>query len=300
MKNFIDQWSPGTSEGDRTELVVNLTLILLLLHTPGFWYVQSPVAVLSISGLIYRPVRHSPRFWFIVTVFLAVGLIVNWFSMDNHKYLEAYWTLALCGVFSTPESDREQILALNGRWLLALCMTFAVFWKVNSASFLSGSFFEFTLLTDGRFEHVASWIGQVPRPELIHNRDTVQAMAMGYVDGLNLEKEALQTAPALRTLARCMTWWTLAIEGSLAVLFWLSAKSRISTVRDSLLLLFAVTTYLVANVQGFGWLLMILGISQCRRKGLTLLYFATFLLIEVYNIPSGEVVTSIWGTGKGP
>lgn len=300
MKDLIDRWCPGTTDGDRTELVANLTLILLLLHTPGFWYVQSPVAVLSICGLIYRPVRRSPKFWLIVTAFLAVGLILNWFSMDNHKYLEAYWTLALCGVCSLPESEREQTLARNGRWLLALCMSFAVFWKLNSASYLSSSFFEFTLLTDGRFEHFASWFGQVPRHELIHNRETVQAMVMGYVDGINLDKEALQTSRSIRMLAQCMTWWTLAIEGSLAVLFWLPAKARLAVARDTLLLLFAVTTYLVANVQGFGWLLMILGISQCRRKGLTLLYFATFLLIEVYNIPSGEVVTSIWGSGKGP
>ena len=48
------------------------------------------------------------------------------------------------------------------------------------------------------------------------------------------------------------------------------------------------------------WLLMILGISQCRRQWLTLLYFVTFLLIEVYNMPYGEVVTSIWTQGKAP
>lgn len=299
-RRLLDRCCPNVSDDDRIDLASNLTLILLLLHAPGFWYVQSPLAVLSICGLIHRPVRRSPVFWLVITLFLTVALILNWFSSDNHKYLETYWAFAMFCICAAPQAERAEVLAVNGRWLLALCMILSVFWKVTSSSFTSGAFFEFTLLTDGRFETFASWFGHVPRPNLIQNEEAVKAMVMGYVDGIDLDNVRLEKTAALKTLAKCITWWTIAIEGSLAVLFSLPAKSRLAPLRDALLLVFAVTTYLVADVQGFGWLLMILGIAQCRRREFILLYFVTFLLIEAYNMPYGDVVTSIWSPAKGP
>ena len=51
------------------------------------------------------------------------------------------------------------------------------------------------------------------------------------------------------------------------------------------LLLFCATTFAVAPVAGFGWLLMVMGVAQCERerKNMRSLYLATFSLILIYR-----------------
>ena len=58
------------------------------------------------------------------------------------------------------------------------------------------------------------------------------------------------------------------------------------------LLIFAVTTYSIATVIGFGWLLMIMGVAQCRPQDhvTRFLYVATFLLILIYTAPWAELI----------
>ena len=63
--------------------------------------------------------------------------------------------------------------------------------------------------------------------------------------------------------------------------------------RDVLLIVFAVTTYLVATVKGFGWLLMIMGIAQTERIWVRVGYFATFLLIQAYTMPYEQVINRL-------
>ena len=50
-------------------------------------------------------------------------------------------------------------------------------------------------------------------------------------------------------LACFLTWWTVLIEGLLGLLFLLPVSKKINTVRNVLLILFAVTTYSVAPVR---------------------------------------------------
>ncbi|MBW2715556.1 MAG: hypothetical protein JRD03_05745 [Deltaproteobacteria bacterium] len=55
--------------------------------------------------------------------------------------------------------------------------------------------------------------------------------------------------------------------------------------RHTLLLVFCVTTYAVATVEGFGWLLISMGVAQCERRLVRTraLYIASFGLILVYR-----------------
>ena len=287
------RWSEELPEGLRFDLVTNLSLVLFLLHAPEFWYARSPLTVLAICGLIYRPLRMRMEFWAATTAILALSLWLNWFAVDNHKYLEAYLSLALCCTFTAAEADRPAILAGTARWLIGLCVGLSVAWKLISPDFIDGSFFEFTLLVDDRFAHVASWFGGVSLETLYQNREVEHMLTHGYVQGVAVEDVTLKSSAQLKLLAGCITGWTLAIESLLALAFLLPSRLRLSWLRDPALIVFAATTYLVANVQGFGWLLMILGIAQCRRTRAAFLYVAVYLLIEVYNIPYGDMVSSV-------
>jgi hypothetical protein len=63
-----------------------------------------------------------------------------------------------------------------------------------------------------------------------------------------------------------------------------------------LLLTFGMTTYLVATVREFGWLLMIMGLAQCspEQKWDRGLFFITILLIQVFTLPFGPLLQSFW------
>ena len=82
-----------------------------------------------------------------------------------------------------------------------------------------------------------------------------------------------------------MTWWTVFLEGAVAVAFLWPLERGVSRGRDALLLLFCVTTYAVAPVEGFGWLLIAMGVAQCapERRRTRLLYLAVFALVLFYR-----------------
>ena len=51
------------------------------------------------------------------------------------------------------------------------------------------------------------------------------------------------------------------------------------------LVLFCVTTYALAPVAGFGWLIATMGLAQCRpnQRTLRVAYITVFLLILLYS-----------------
>ncbi|QDU61306.1 hypothetical protein Pan216_21610 [Planctomycetes bacterium Pan216] len=291
--------SPRESLGSRLaridwlDVITVMTLVLLLFHSPKYWYVRSPVVILAICGVVFPSNRRHPTYWLIMTALLASALFYNWFQSDNHKYLECYWALAMFGAYSLGESDRERVLALNGRWMIALCMSFSVVAKLISANYVDGSFFEFTLLTDHRFADFASWFGSVPAFELARNRELEQLLTTGYLQGTAPTTVTLHSSARMEWLAWLMTWWTILIEGTIGVLFFFPARSRVAPWRDAILMFFAITTYLVATVKGFGWLLMIMGIAQSEKTSVRLAYFVTFLLIQTYTMPYEQVVNRL-------
>jgi hypothetical protein len=78
-----------------------------------------------------------------------------------------------------------------------------------------------------------------------------------------------------------MTLFTVAIEALLAVAFLWTPDRGVSRIRDASLLVFCATTYTVATVEGFGWLLIAMGVAQCApgRSGTRTLYLAAYALV---------------------
>jgi hypothetical protein len=94
-------------------------------------------------------------------------------------------------------------------------------------------------------------------------------------------------------LAKFLTWWTVLIEGMLGTLFLLPASKKTSWLRNATLILFAITTYSVAPVRGFGWMLMLLGLAQTEPEERTFRwgYLGALLLIQAYMIPVGDLIS---------
>ena len=107
-----------------------------------------------------------------------------------------------------------------------------------------------------------------------------------------MNRVTLSESSGSRLLAGALTWWTLLLEGSIALMFLWPDSRRSAIIRNCMLLGFGVTTYAVAHVRGFGWMLMLLGLAQCtdRDKEFRAAYFAVFLLIQAYMLPLEPLV----------
>jgi hypothetical protein len=93
-------------------------------------------------------------------------------------------------------------------------------------------------------------------------------------------------APArFQALVIVATWGTLAIEG-LAAGLWLAPVSSwwLLVARHVVVLSFCLTTYAFAPVAGFGWLLIVLGLSHCAaaERWFRPLYVAMFAVVLLY------------------
>jgi hypothetical protein len=270
------------AEMDLLDLVPRMTILLLLLYAGNDWYLLVPIRLLCGGAILLPSLGQRSGFWFLVTGVVALGNGVNWYSIDNHKFLMTYWCLALACAFASPKP--RPAIALNARLLIGLSFAFALLWKLISPDFLNGSFLHYTLLTDSRFAAFAALVGGESRAILAQNRQHV--IDLKSYDSL-LNVVSLHSSARLLLLARLMTGWTVVIEGLLALSFLWPVDRGLARWRNLLLVLFALTTYPVATVTGYGWLLMIMGLAQCSagQQRARLLYLASFCMIMLFNTP---------------
>lgn len=274
----------------RFELVGVMTLLLLLLYSEPIWYLELGVYGLGLAALLYRPLLSKPALWFLLTAFLAVGHIRAWFYIDNHKYLITYWCLAVALALLAREP--LDVLRVNARLLIGLAFLLAVVAKLVSPDYLDGSFFEGLLLSDRRFFGVSTLLGGVP-PEALRASELTRmdALALGDVR----LPVAMPSTARLVWIAQVLTWWTILIEAAVAVLFLWPEDRGPSRWRDPTLLAFIITTYPVAPVIGFAWVLTTMGVAQSSRRGYRywpVFYAASFLLVMLVSyVPATRFLT---------
>lgn len=274
-----------------TEQAAMLTLPLLLLYTQDEWYVRVPVICLSVGGLVFSQLRHNAYFWFALVCFMGTGIAFTWEASDNHKYAITYWCLALFFVqwFAADLSN----LRTSARLLLGLIFGFAVLWKAISPDFSSGDFFQHAFLFDERFSGKLALLGIVDAEAMELNGLARQTLTS--FDG-SFNTVSISIPPSLPLMAKGLAWWTLALEGLIALCFLLPATNRLAKWGDPLLVLFILSTYVIAPVIGFGWLLIIMGVIQCAptRKGMRFAYLASLLLLQLFRLPWATVADSFF------
>jgi hypothetical protein len=237
--------------------------------------------IFLLLGLAFPRLFREGAFWLVVAMPQVAALVFRWGHMDNHQYLFAYWCFALAFATAAPAPLHRQCLAFNARMLIGMSMTMAVIWKLISADYIDGSFFTYSLLTDDRFASVASWIGGLSSDTLVENREAIGALQSSYLNDDKLKSVVLQSTSMVDVLAQMLTIWTLLIEVTIAVAFLAPTTRTTELCRNIALPTFIVTTYLVAPVIGFGWILTLMGIAQCpstNRRFWSLIYLLSFVL----------------------
>jgi hypothetical protein len=273
-------WARALVDADPEAVALRLTLLGLVLRPPAGAWIRAATLALAAVGLLWpRALRH-PALWLALAVPLGARVVSGWPLGDNHAYLFVYWCAAAAIALRAAES--RAALAWNARVLVGLVFAFATLWKVGlSDDFADGRFFRAVLVTDERFEPLARVAGGVNGDDLAALRAFVRAPVSGELPPL---ADPPREPTRLRRVAILATYWTLAIEGALALAF-LWPGPALARLRDPLLLLFCATTFAFAPVEGFGWLLLAMGAAQSdpRRPRVRLAYVAVFALLLVYR-----------------
>jgi hypothetical protein len=73
------------------DLAPRLTLLLLIVSGGSYWYLRVPMTVFCACGLLSRSLYRGAGYWFVLTAVMTWGNALNWYAIDNHKYLMTYW-----------------------------------------------------------------------------------------------------------------------------------------------------------------------------------------------------------------
>ncbi len=270
------------------DFALRLTLLELLLRPIGNWTIRPFILSLAIIGLLFPRHIRRPVLWLALAGLTGLRVVLDWPLPDNHAYLLCYWCLAVfvCLVSQDADQDTDKSLALNARLLIGLAFAFATLWKlVLSPDYLDGRFLRVSMLTDPRFEGFAQLVGGLSAETFTELR----AFVSQHVDGQLFGTFASPQQPTrFIWTAHAATWWTVVMEGAVALSFlWPAGQgpSQVAQLRNVFLLLFCVTVYAVATVAGFAWLLLAMGVAQCEseRWKTKLAYLLVFALVLFYR-----------------
>lgn len=287
-------------ESSSLDLAQLLTFVMFIYYAgePGFPFMAwAPVSIAAlVAGLIWPGLRRSRLLWLYLTVAMIWARLPELPVMDNHHFLIAYWAIAVTTCLFVDRDEPGPLVARNARLLIGLAMGFAVYQKLRSGAFANGEFFEFLLLAGGRFEAFSELVLRVPAADLAANQRAVASLVTPGTTAELISQVTLRGPAWIGSVALVLSGWTLAIEGVCAAAFlWRSNAPRVRAVRNASLLVFAFTTYAIATVGGFAWILIILGIAQCERDDrlARFAYSAAFLMVLVYSLPWGDMLRAI-------
>lgn len=259
---------------DRADLALRLLLVGLLLQPVGNPWMRPVFVLLAALGLLAPATLASAWLWGALAALAAVRTALVWPTSDNHAFLLAYWCLA--AALASLARDRDGVLAWNGRALVAGTFVFATLWKAALApEFLDGRFFAVTWIDDARFEAFTRVVAGLDADTYFALRDLVRE----HTDGVFVPWDEMPVIPErFLALARGVALGAVLLEGAVAVAFLAPSSWRLARARDPLLLLFCATTYALAPVASFGWLLLSMGVAQAPsdRPRLRAAYLAVF------------------------
>ena len=166
-----------------------------------------------------------------------------------------------------------------------------------SADYMDGRFFRVTLLTDERFADASLVFGG------LHARsDGPEPQVPGALAGRRRAAQSARVRRAATSTGVCGgRHMGRAGPGSADRVALSDPRGRdaSSVARHAALLVFCATTYALAPVAGFGWLIATMGLAQCRpnQRRLRVAYITVFLLILLYSEIPWTGVLADW-TGR--
>ena len=266
------------SQKNVAELSIQFTLLTLLLTQTGNTYTRPLILSLAAIGLLSAQLRRQPVIWFSLFLLTGFRVIDQWPMADNHAYLLALWCLTL--FLTLYRESPTRVLANNARILIGLVFLLASFQKMSAMDYMNGTFFRYLFLTDDRFEDFAILFGNISYQQIDEARKLLDAYQ--FTPTL-FHGEIIPISVEFHMLVILATWWNVLDQIVVACCFLSPTNSLLYKNRDFVLLVFCITTYAVAPVPGFAWLLISMALAQSEPKPhIQIAYFVTFFIVLFY------------------
>jgi hypothetical protein len=241
---------------DTVSLLCRASLVLLLIDARDDPRTIVAAAVVVLVAFYQPRIYRSPGLWLGIGLPLLAVQLWRWEGLDDHVVLTSYWFCALG--LALLSDDPPRAMRTSARLLIGFTFACAAAWKLTSSEFVSGREFYNLLLNDSRFRPLAQLIGGISEHDLRAN--TALIVALRDPASTNVAPRFVSTSAA-HALAIAMTWWTLAIEAALAVTWlagdWLARPG----VRNALLVLFCMATYVTLPVTAFAAVLLTMALA---------------------------------------
>ncbi len=266
-QQYFEKAAAKVAKFDLFTVVGFLTALVLLFNAHGSLF--ATITVVALLAMVGVPkLRRHPIFWLVMVFIWIPRLVLDWRENEDHVFFGIYWCMAI-GLALLGEQP-SHVLRFNARLMIGLSFTIATVWKLISPQFYEGELFHYKLLQDRRFRAVVTQtLGGMTAQQDQQNAVAIQALKSGISDTAQLSYPK-----SVSVVAFVMTYWTIAIEAALGLLFLLKASVWLNRVRNGILILFAITTYTIVPVLGFGLLFMTMGFANCEeREGRTKLCY---------------------------
>lgn len=272
---------------------LKLVVIVLLMYMNDNNYLAIFMPVFLVPPLLFKSILQNKYYWAILALISSVFyLILDLVAyVPNHKHIFAYAIIAVTIVlFFSKEEDKNFALSYQAKIIIGLCFLFATVGKFLAPEFLDGSFFEFTNTTDPRFFGVTSILNDIDISSLKANESNLRQL-VNTTNTNNTYK--LLTNTSVSSSSFFLSYWTIFIEGMIAITFCLPKKYKLSQTRNWFLIIFIFTTYPIATVKGFAIILSTLGFIQSIENNkitkFSKFYLLVFILLPLTDIPFSRV-----------
>jgi len=251
------------------------------------------VPLIFVPGILFRKLAFSKIYIGFITAILVWYYMINGLNdrIPNHKYLYSITSIALFMVLllrSRNDANWFKVLTFNSKIIIGICFLFATFGKFMAPEFMNGTFFEVKNVLDSRLVGFTSVVTPYSSEQLnIINEEFREMMHTS-----NPQNHYVEIPPNSihKSISLFLSYWTVLIEGSIAIAFLLPIAYKISRYRDWLLLTFIITTYPIATVSGFAIILSLLAFIQSFNNSssgriFSIIYLLIFLFIPFFQIP---------------
>jgi len=273
---------------DEAFLIIALRIILLVpcIAIPHLFI------SLFFPGIIFPKIILSKTYWIFITSIMFIYYVLN--NLDDliANHIHVYVFLMILGTLTVIvrswNYDWKSFLGISAKWLIGMIFLLATVGKFLAPEFADGSFFEFIAFNDKRFEGFTSVLLGSQSEVLSGNRQVLDALLITNQPENTVYN--FKSTSLISSISLYMSYWTVIVEGLIALLFLLPDKLKLSKYRDITLLIFIITTYPIATVPGFAMSLLLLAFVQSYLKNdkssiYTLLYLFIFLFISVFAFP---------------
>ena len=273
---------------DTHQLIPSLTFFFIIFHYyfsafpkygVGHPFMFTTFTFLLLLFFLFPKLIHNFYFWTPLVGYYWIFLIDSWLICQNHDILWGYWLLVILTNCLVPQERKTKFLSLNASLLIAFVFLFSIIHKAISPDFLSGNILYYQLLFSTRFYFL----------DAIFPFNYLDILESNLIKLLNLQENFVPfnfkfIPPQIYSLAQFLSWTVYGLELLISILFFFPKHLKLIRYRDFFLLVFIFSIYFILQLNGFIFLMVLLGMSQTSSKDIlarSLYIFSTVFYITL-------------------